>query len=530
MEDPVSLSDYEKSPNEDSRASDYARNPEIMMMTVDLGNGMQDVIRVRELDDLLELAKRFSLKHHLDEKLTKSLHSLLRENFAKVKRKAMDLDLSKWNKLFSSQPIRKDLSPPQGMLASGSSSRGLNSAISKSPSSQSIMKSTGMSNYGEYLYARGLLFKERNWKTNMAKKKLKMVQSEKDLTFKPSINKISEILSQRHDHKIEEMLLMEGLRLREKRESERSKAMIEEMTKCTFAPKINGRSAQIDSERHTSRPRHMDLYEDAKRRNTRQEMLTEACFESEFTFTPNLSLTQRPGLRMPSVELAVRLIQSKQEFEQALAKVRNEIQNDLFDYEKGQPFFTPKTGRPPVFDRNAQKLPVGHYLYSINETKQSKLKQKEMLEDISRKVLSECTKSNPYSQKLYDRYRLKIYIKLFNELDSDGDGCISANRISFDSINLDTLDIITPLLIEMEEKGETVRLPEFVQRVENLFSKLSIEERSRLLKKETISEEENSAYQPELNKISLAIAEKRRQVEPEDMYIRQINERRVRNM
>lgn len=57
------------------------------------------------------------------------------------------------------------------------------------------------------------------------------------------------------------------------------------------------------------------------------------------------------------------------------------------------------------------------------------------------------------SNRLVERKKIQAFTQLFRILDSDGDSQISANRIDISSLNPETLEVLTPLLCEMEELG-----------------------------------------------------------------------------
>lgn len=61
---------------------------------------------------------------------------------------------------------------------------------------------------------------------------------------------------------------------------------------------------------------------------------------------------------------------------------------------------------------------------------------------------------------------MKKYEEIFNLLDSDGDGFISANKIEITEINSDLLKKIAPLLVEMEDNDFTFNLETFSESCE----------------------------------------------------------------
>mmetsp|Transcript_16931 Transcript_16931/g.13886 ORF Transcript_16931/g.13886 Transcript_16931/m.13886 type:complete len:87 (-) Transcript_16931:443-703(-) len=65
-------------------------------------------------------------------------------------------------------------------------------------------------------------------------------------------------------------------------------------------------------------------------------------------------------------------------------------------------------------------------------------------------------KTNKSSETMFESKKNKKFIDVFNALDKNGNGLISADEIDIDRINPSTLTIINELLIEMEEKGKTL--------------------------------------------------------------------------
>lgn len=49
--------------------------------------------------------------------------------------------------------------------------------------------------------------------------------------------------------------------------------------------------------------------------------------------------------------------------------------------------------------------------------------------------------------------KIQTFSEVFKQLDSDGDGQISANRIDISKLSPSLLEIFTPLFCEMEEMG-----------------------------------------------------------------------------
>ena len=86
MEDPVSISE----------AGDVVGNTELLVMTVEIGDGRQDMIRIHENDDPDKLARSFAQKHNLEASLQSNLAMLIRQNKEMVEMRTASPDNFKW--------------------------------------------------------------------------------------------------------------------------------------------------------------------------------------------------------------------------------------------------------------------------------------------------------------------------------------------------------------------------------------------------------------------------------------------------
>ena len=66
-------------------------------------------------------------------------------------------------------------------------------------------------------------------------------------------------------------------------------------------------------------------------------------------------------------------------------------------------------------------------------------------------IVEAVPKINENSAAIVQQIHHKRLAYIFAELDSDQDGFISAKKISIDSIKEDVLEVIMPVLFEMEE-------------------------------------------------------------------------------
>lgn len=113
MEDPVSISES----GEVDKLDSSGRNPftqlnrEVLVMTVEIGDGRQDTIKIMENDDPEILAQEFARKHDLDHSLQKNLAMLIQQNKAVVEMRAVSSspDAYKWTDYMGTNSRGTDL-------------------------------------------------------------------------------------------------------------------------------------------------------------------------------------------------------------------------------------------------------------------------------------------------------------------------------------------------------------------------------------------------------------------------------------
>ena len=72
---------------------------------------------------------------------------------------------------------------------------------------------------------------------------------------------------------------------------------------------------------------------------------------------------------------------------------------------------------------------------------------------------------------------------LFELLDADSDGLISADRVNIEEIPTNLLKIISPILFEMEDKSQVLNRNEFNYSLDRLYKRLTPNEKRYLLNK-----------------------------------------------
>ena len=116
---------------------------------------------------------------------------------------------------------------------------------------------------------------------------------------------------------------------------------------------------------------------------------------------------------------------------------------------------------------------------------QSKRKQQLNKLDEEFRDKSMSVKSTKLSTKIVENILNRQIADMFTQLDSDLDGMISANRIEISKLEPRKLEMLTPLLVEMEDLNLELDLENFTEAVKRLSKGLSIPEKDYLLGVET---------------------------------------------
>ena len=165
------------------------------------------------------------------------------------------------------------------------------------------------------------------------------------------------------------------------------------------------------------------LFEDAKRRKTHQERVNQVVLDNECTFRPNIRLSQQQK-RSSVANVSEKKTPSK-------SHIKRRPNPDNIDLSTGQALYKPKVGRPPKIDRNAECLPIGDYLFS------DKKRKDEMLSLIKREEDERAKESAPRiektSNKIIEKLKIDTFTHIFNVVDNDSDGIISAKNIDVSS-------------------------------------------------------------------------------------------------
>lgn len=239
--------------------SESDRGRQIIVMTVNVKEGLKDQIVVHEADDPLDLAEKFTQKHNLDKKfenllvkqITHEIEVLIQEE------ENTHIDLSQ---TFASS--HKNLNPIYQRINEQNNN---SKAISGRSSDHRI-------NFGEKLYIKDLQRKEIQENRIQKFIKLKEAEEKKELTFHPQINRFTVSSKSFYSKKPEESLLERDVERQKRLTEEVEKKLAKEKSECPFSPAINQKSKKM-IKRHT-RDKFRELFEEARFRTRKREVLS----------------------------------------------------------------------------------------------------------------------------------------------------------------------------------------------------------------------------------------------------------------
>lgn len=217
--------ELEEVTEESSPALRY-RGPEVLRLTIDLGQGRAAEVSVHEADDPAEVAADFCRRNGLGEKLRRALEKNIEANLEELNQE-----------------------------------RRVERYTDRSGNNE-------VDNYGELLYYRGLKMRENAQIKLQREMQRRALEESKELTFKPAI---SHSVGRLRSHP-EDSLLLKSKVSREALDRKRKETEEMEALECTFVPHINPKSAALVTPK--SGDNFTRLYQDARLREVRQERLT----------------------------------------------------------------------------------------------------------------------------------------------------------------------------------------------------------------------------------------------------------------
>ncbi|CAG9324973.1 unnamed protein product [Blepharisma stoltei] len=488
--------DFFDSPSED-------KGNELLIMTIDIGDGRTDELTVYENDKPEWIAEQFCLRHNMSSDVKELLIQQIKMNIEIIyQEQAQSMTFNKENDFINNEPefmqndrsltpIEKSYSPESNEYLrkfsdENSFERPNSSKISQKPlefSQITTNQSQLLNNSGEKLYYKGLLLKEQTEKKIQTIKKQKNEEMMKELTFHPKTNTKS---PQRRMPEID--LLKKGKEKNEHIEKKRGEFLAEEMSHCTFSPSVDKRSSSLvkNKKRNESPDRCVALYENAKVIEDKKAILYQRIQQQDCPFNPDTSLTNKMNKQLIR-SVPERLAYSRRTIEEYIMKTKY---IDIKDFSTGQQLFHPKTGRSPA-KRDANPSNIGEHLYSIS--KKSPTKDRIQSQSPTRHT-------NQTSYKIIERIKFQRYKELFDMMNPQ-DGKISKETIESGYIPRNIKDIIDPLINELGDLNETLTYEEFFEAMELLMKELNPTEKSVLLntKKSSHQEESKYTFRPSIN-------------------------------
>ena len=384
------------------------RGQEILIMNVDISEGKKDKIIVHEFDSPELLAKEFVARYKLNPKIVEPLTREIYNNISDIVKQPVQYISTE-----SCEPINPE-------------------------------------NYGEKLYVKGIRNLEKNENMKQALKIRLEQEQGKELTFKPKINPVSNILAQRMINRSQDSI--------RRKESIIAKCnnekQVEQQSACTFAPKINPNSTKIlENKKRDGSDRFKELYEEAFSRKLRQENLLK---KNEFSFKPEILNNYNTG------SSGDRLFYRKSQEDSHKTE-------DLRDPVTGRDYFVPQINKSSSRNR---ELPIGEHLYSM---------QRKNPEPSISVFSNPNLEAREKTEKLMKRAKERRYKEIFDQLNPDEKGVICYDRIEEKFVEPLSYKLMLPLLDELREGNETLTFENFADSMDNLLKILSPDERDVFL-------------------------------------------------
>ncbi|EAR99752.2 hypothetical protein TTHERM_00666280 (macronuclear) [Tetrahymena thermophila SB210] len=335
------------------------------------------------------------------------------------------------------------------------------------------------------------LQKQKDLQKSIQEKELKELQ---ECTHKPQINEISQklIMQKRGDpgRRIENELINQNKYSEKKKSIAKAKILEEEMKGCTFQPRINelseyicnmkeqkdncGNTENQDKQNKSKQQQRFEyLFEIGKQKSFQKSQPTPAqLIDKNCLFKPEINKVSQ-DIRSSFYERIqqYKVIRQEKEINQLRQKL-----NEFKDKQTGQPFFRPQTGRAPFKQRNQENLNVNEFLYQQFKIDSSR-KEREILEKQKEKPQLQI---NDNSKKIVQQLEDTRLREIFNLLDDDQDGQIDSKNINITSISPKVLELISPVLYEMEDYHFQLNYEEFSQAIKRLAKGMTSQQKNDL--------------------------------------------------
>jgi hypothetical protein len=189
-------------------------------------------------------------------------------------------------------------------------------------------------------------------------------------------------------------------------------------------------------------------------------------------------------------EFLQRLTISKEVSEQQINEMRQQqkFYQEEYDPKDGQQMFQPKISQYENMVNNDRKMQGYNDVFeALHEEARILKDKKQNLKKVSKAQKLQISEQYRESKKckqsdtlLYQAQRNKLS-KVFEQLDSDYDGYISAHKINLADLSNELLDVMTPLLLKIEEHSLNVDFEQFVEIVMEYSKHLPLCDKALLL-------------------------------------------------
>jgi len=269
----------------------------------------------------------------------------------------------------------------------------------------------------------------------------------------------------------EDFLIDSGKKTDVKIENLRQEKLIQEKRRMSFKPEITVVAQKLFSKK-SSAATFSGLYEDAlKRQNTSKSDL-----HAEFTFTPKTTKYKKKEISQPIK------CSSKVNLQEYMENKTKELT------------FSPKINKNAKNTHTEQK--VGEKLYKIGIKTKEKIAAK--IEENHKILKEQASPKNiqKKSEQLLRKMEKDKFNSIFDALDSDKDGFISAKKVDIKILSLQLLEILSPILKEMEDKNEQWDSSTFIEKVNEKYRTLTTYDKKAILdfKKQTQKIPENPSF------------------------------------
>jgi hypothetical protein len=257
------------------------------------------------------------------------------------------------------------------------------------------------------------------------------------------------------------------------------------ISNCVFHPKINSNSKYIDDLQNKGSSRFDRLYNYSSVLKQNLEYLkTEE--DEKYSYHPHLN--EKINNKINS-SFQDRLKIYSENLQDKKQKIKDEMNNNNNSFKpninKNKYYYKLQNSSGNIFD----KLYANKNVYKRLNTESPQPKMELQL-------------NHKKNQQILKNKRMKIFQKIFNILDSDGDNQINPRTINFNALPKNIQTILNPIYIELKDDEETLTSKEFIEVCEIMYQNLSLYSKQELMNFNisSLTKEHLNTYIDELKK------------------------------